>query len=138
MGQHLSQQGTSLHAQLQQASPLAAVCAIKGLVSSLPQEALCCPMELCHADTGTSSHWQPLVEGALPKACAAMEEAADVQFKYHALQLLTICLQRIRKILQVRQCYGIVSYSCCQRWMECGDRYFPSMAGGLDFSGRSC
>ena len=101
IGQHLSQLETSMHAELQKASSLARVCAIKGLVSFLPTKALCCPMRLFNPASGAWAAWQPLADGALPQACLAMEQAVDAQFKYHALQLLTICLQRARKILQV-------------------------------------
>lgn len=102
VGRHLQQRGTSLSAELRKASPLAAACAVKGLVASLSPAALCTPMRLDDATVpGEMTTWQPITHGALPKACQAMEQAADASFKYHALQLLTACLQRTRKLLQV-------------------------------------
>lgn len=104
VGQHLAQLGTTLAAELQRATPLARVCAIKGLVSSMPAEAGCCAMQLEQTGVQSLRAWVPLVDGALVHACLAMEQAADAQMKHQALQLLVSCLQRIRKLLQVTFC----------------------------------
>ena len=44
MEAHLQAQGTSLAAKLQSLSPVARICAVKGLVSFLPVLALICPL----------------------------------------------------------------------------------------------
>ena len=120
--QHLSLRSTSLVAELSHCSPLARICAIKGLVLCLPPEALCCPMQRQRSQRLNphdkeavgggqqpdhdsqdehGSTWHLLVDGALPAACRAMEEAGDAHMKFQSLQLLVACLQRIRKLLQV-------------------------------------
>ena len=102
IGQHLSVRSTSLAAELQRASPLARICAIKGLVSCLPAQVLCCPLRLQSPEAPDScSRWVPIVDGALSQACQAMQHSPDAQDKHQVLQLLTTCLQRMRKILQV-------------------------------------
>jgi len=49
-----------------------------------------------------AAEWTLLSDGALPAAVAAMMAAPDANFKYHAAQLLLVCLQRLEACLLVR------------------------------------
>lgn len=55
--------------------------------------------------------WSFLVNGALPFACAAVATALDAHSKFHAVALLTPCLQRVKDCLEVGVCYCRPIYS---------------------------
>ena len=46
--------------------------------------------------------WAFLMHGALPFACGAISAASDAHQKFHAVALLTTCLQRVKECLEVR------------------------------------
>ena len=50
----------------------------------------------------TEAQWAFLVHGALPFACGAISAASDAHQKFHAVALLTTCLQRVKECLEVR------------------------------------
>ncbi len=52
--------------------------------------------ELCR-----EGQWCFLVDGALPFACVAIATAPDAHSKFHAVALLTTCLQRVKDCLEV-------------------------------------
>ena len=45
-----------------------------------------------------------LLDGTLPFACTAIATAPDAHSKFHAVALLTTCLQRVKDCLEVRTC----------------------------------
>ena len=49
-----------------------------------------------------AAEWTLLSDGALPAAVVVMAAAPDANFKYHAAQLLLVCLQRLEACLLVR------------------------------------
>lgn len=104
----LRKRGTSLAAELQRCPPASRACVLKGLVQSLPGEALCAPLERSPGDLEGPMHgaapapWTLLVDGALRYGCEAAETARDVHVKYQAVCLIEACLARICTFLEVR------------------------------------
>jgi hypothetical protein len=94
--------GSCMAAQLARVSPLGRLCALKGVMMSLPPHALCHNLDgggSSGGDVGGSS-WCLLVDGALPASAITLQTAADSDFKYHAASTLLVALQRCRSVWQ--------------------------------------
>jgi len=100
--------GSCMGAQLAQASPLGRLCALKGVMMSLPPAALCHNLNAVSgsdaANGGTngssSATWCLLIDGALPAAAVTLQTAGDSHFKFHAAGTLLVALQRCRAVWQ--------------------------------------
>jgi hypothetical protein len=127
----LHAKGTSFAAEISRIGNLARVCGLKGLVSALPRAAVCAPLHAqsmkgssnsmqsqgAHepigradalqapaerlADPGSSGQWCFISNGVLPLACDAIMTAQDAHFKFHAVHLLSTCLQRMKDLIEV-------------------------------------
>lgn len=99
--------GSCVAAQLAQSSPLGRVCALKGLLTALPIEALCsdvseqssCLPGSCPSSY-LSSGWCLLIDGALPATAAALESANSSHYKFHSAGTLGAALQRCSEVWQ--------------------------------------
>ena len=111
----LRAQGSSLSAELARVQGVSRICTLRGFTSVLPRGVLCAPLPLVattQASTALAAEaapageghaaWSMLIDGALPDACAGVACAPDGHFKFHAVSLLTQCLQRSRDCLEAR------------------------------------
>jgi hypothetical protein len=90
--------GSCLVAALARVSPLGRVCALKGLVTALPVEALCVSLESASVEGG--SGWSLLAAGAVPTAAAALGAATDSHAKFHSANTLGAAMARCREVWQ--------------------------------------
>jgi hypothetical protein len=68
----------------------------------------------CESGLHREGQWCFLVDGALPFACTAIASAPDAHSKFHAVALLTMCLQRVKDCLEVSSSAFPVIVGPCQ------------------------
>ncbi|GBF89110.1 hypothetical protein Rsub_01827 [Raphidocelis subcapitata] len=115
--------GSCFAAQLARATPVGRLCALKGMIGSMPPEALCCDLsgpaarsEQLNGGSGSGNgnggsgggsggsgdddgaSWGLLIDGALPLTAATLQNAADSHIRHHAACALGAALQRCRSV----------------------------------------
>ncbi len=103
---------SSLATFMTEASQIAQICLLRGLISGLPTSVWLEDLCIC-ADQATSARsWCLLTEGLLPLACSLAEEASDVHTQFHAQVLVSLCLQQMLDCRQVSQSPAICKQCC--------------------------
>ncbi|KAF6263138.1 putative death-receptor fusion protein-domain-containing protein [Scenedesmus sp. NREL 46B-D3] len=106
--QLLQARGSSLVLELQRASPAGRVCALKGLLTAMPAEALMADISCWHqpeSDGGSSSSSSRggvtfIMDCVLSFAVAAARSSPDAHYKFHAVSVVAVALQRALQLWQ--------------------------------------
>lgn len=111
LANHFHSHGTSLPERLRNLPLLPKACALAGILSVLPAEALTTDLLLEPASPpalnstlladSKECKWDLLVDGALPLACTMVETPCDPEVQFHTLGGLTASLQALLARLQV-------------------------------------
>jgi hypothetical protein len=104
--QLLQARGSSLVSELQRASPAGRICAVKGLLTAMPAEALMadisCWQQQQQGSAGSSSSRGVtfVMDCVLPFAVAAARSSPDAHYKFHAVSVVAVALQRAMQLWQ--------------------------------------
>jgi hypothetical protein len=105
--QLLQAHSSSLVSELQRASPAGRICAVKGLLTAMPAEALmadisCWQQQQGSAGSGSSSNSGVtfVMDCVLPFAVAAARSSPDAHYKFHAVSVVAVALQRAMQLWQ--------------------------------------
>jgi hypothetical protein len=103
--QLLQARGSSLVSELQQASPAGRICAVKGLLTAMPAEALmadisCWQQKQAFAGSSSSRGATFVMDCVLPFAVAAARSSPDAHYKFHAVSVVAVALQRAMQLWQ--------------------------------------
>jgi hypothetical protein len=112
--QFLQARGSSLVAELHRASPAGRICAVKGLLTAMPAEALMSDISCwqqqqqqssgalsgCSSSSSSSSGVTFVMDCVLPFAVAAARSSPDAHYKFHAVSVVAVALQRAMQLWQ--------------------------------------
>jgi hypothetical protein len=108
--QLLQAQGSSLVTELQRASPAGRICAVKGLLTAMPAEALMADIscwqlqqqQFCgdFSSSSSSSGVTFVMDCVLLFAVAAARSSPDAHYKFHAVSVVAVALQRAMQLWQ--------------------------------------